>query len=69
MVRTTLDIPEDLMSDVRRLSEAKTKREAVVAAMEEYVRQREQQEFLDLLGTFRYHLTQEDLRKLRGDDE
>jgi len=57
------------MAKVRRLSRAKTKREAVVTAMEEYVRQREQQEFLDLLGTFRYELSQEDLRKLRGYDE
>jgi len=68
-MRTTLDLPRDLVAKVRRLSNAKTKREAVMTAMEEYVRQREQQEFLDLLGTFRYNLSQEDLRKLRGDDE
>lgn len=36
--RTNIELREDLVRDIIRLSEAKTKREAVEDAMENYVR-------------------------------
>lgn len=39
-MRTTLDVPEELLLEVQRLSAAPTRREAVIVAMDEYVRRR-----------------------------
>ena len=37
-MKTTIDIPEELLAETIRISGAKTKREAVIRALEEYKR-------------------------------
>lgn len=49
-MRTTLNIDENLMSEVVRLSGGRTKGQAVEVALSEYVRHRKKQELLALRG-------------------
>ncbi|MCK6530386.1 type II toxin-antitoxin system VapB family antitoxin [Myxococcota bacterium] len=37
-MRTTLDLPEDLLRDLQRVTGAPTRREAVVVALEDFIR-------------------------------
>jgi|PorBlaBluebeHill_2_1084457.scaffolds.fasta_scaffold257970_1 Arc/MetJ family transcription regulator len=37
-MKTTIDIPDELMSMTMKFSKAKTKKDAIVAAMEDYTR-------------------------------
>lgn len=48
-MKTTVDIPEDSLKDAMRYSKAKTKREAILVAIEEFNRQ---QRVAELVGTF-----------------
>ena len=68
-MRTTLDLPEKLVEDAQRLGYTRTKREAVVAALEEFVRAKRRAELIATLGTMRINLTHEDLRAMREGDE
>ncbi len=64
-MKTTIDIPESTLKDALRLSGAKTKRAAVVHAMDEFIRRKRMSEAVNLLGqsdTFRSH---DDLIKAR----
>ena len=66
-MKTTIDIPEELLSAVQIASKKRTKREAVTVALEEYIRVRRSQELVTLLGTFGEFMDQEELETLRGD--
>lgn len=48
-MKTTIDIPDAALADAMRFTGAKTKREAVVKALESYNRQ---QRVLDLVASF-----------------
>jgi hypothetical protein len=37
-MRTTIDIPEDLLEEARRVSNSRTKRDAVLAGLQELIR-------------------------------
>jgi hypothetical protein len=50
-VKTTIDIPDAALADAMRFTGAKTKREAVVKALEEYNRLRKVEAFLKLAGS------------------
>ena len=67
-MRTTIDIPQDVLADALRFSDAKTKREVVVAALREYAGRRARERFLELLRSGAVDLTQEDLEAMRADD-
>ena len=67
-MRTTVDIPTDLMNRALELSPARTKREVLTAALDEYVKQRLREELRSMLGTGFLDLTQEDLERMRADD-
>jgi Arc/MetJ family transcription regulator len=45
-VKTTIDIPDDALADAMRFTGAKTKREAVVKALEDYNRRNRVDEFI-----------------------
>ena len=47
---TTLAINEDLLNEAKRLSGAKTKKEAVEIALEEFIRRRTARKLLELEG-------------------
>jgi len=49
-MRTTLAVREELIEEVKALSGAKTKKDAVEKALEEFVRRRKAKKLLDLEG-------------------
>jgi len=51
---TNLAIDDRLIEEARRIGRHKTKKEAVTAALDEYIRRRKQQEILKLFGTIDY---------------
>ena len=67
-MKTTIDIPDNELKEVMRLTGAKTKKEAVVTAIKEFNRRRKLEKVLAKLGTFKDVMTQEELRKMREDE-
>ena len=49
---TNLALDDNLIEEARRTGHHKTKREAVSAALEEYIRRRKQLRILDVFGKF-----------------
>ena len=64
-MKTTVDIPKDLLEDAIKLTGAKTKREAVVTAIADYNRRKRIASLRKHLGTCKNFLTADDLRRLR----
>jgi Arc/MetJ family transcription regulator len=64
-MRTTLDLPENLLAEAQQLTGSATKKETVVTALEEVIRARRRQELIDMLGTVKLNLTPEDIREMR----
>jgi len=50
VMRATLNIPDELIDEVQKLSGQKSKTGAIVAVMEEYVRRRKMEDLLALRG-------------------
>ena len=48
---TNLALDDKLIEQARRIGKHKTKKEAVTAALDEYIRRRKQLRILDLFGT------------------
>jgi hypothetical protein len=61
---TNLDIDDKLIDEARRVGNYKTKKEAVTAALDEFVRRRKQLEILDHFGTIDF-APEYDYRKMR----
>jgi Arc/MetJ family transcription regulator len=53
-VPTNLAIDDGLIEEAQKLGSHRTKREAVNAALDEYIRRRKQQRILDLFGSIEY---------------
>ena len=51
---TNLAIDDRLIEEARKLGRHRTKKDAVTAALDEYIRRRKQQEILPLFGTIVY---------------
>jgi len=51
-MKTTIDIPDKLLSDTLRLTGAGTKRDAVVQALEEFTRRKAVEEIISTFGTW-----------------
>ena len=67
-MKTTIDIPEELLRETIKRTRAKTKRDAVVTALEKFNRlQRLRELNAKLRGTFVDFMTQEDLKVMRED--
>jgi Arc/MetJ family transcription regulator len=49
-MRTTVDLPEELMSDLMALSKTRKKKDAVRVALEEFVRRKKLEKLLALPG-------------------
>ncbi len=67
-MRTTIDLPEELMAQALELSPARTKREVVTTALDDYVKRLLRERLLAMLGTGFLDMTQEDLERMRADD-
>jgi Arc/MetJ family transcription regulator len=52
-MRTTLDIPEELIDEARRLLKFKSKTDTVILALRELIRRRRIEELKDLMGSVR----------------
>lgn len=67
-MRTTLAIKDALLDEVKTLSGAKTKKEAVEKALEEFVKRRKSKKLIDLEGKIELTYTLEELLKRREKD-
>lgn len=67
-MKTTLDIPEEKFTTVQNLYGLRTKREAVILALDELARRYKIERLVDQLGTFSDFMTQDDLRAMRDLD-
>ena len=52
-MRTTLDIPEKTLEEARRAANLRTKRETVIAGLEELIRKSKREELRGLAGKIR----------------
>ncbi len=70
-MRATLNIPGELIDEVQRLSGEKTKTQAIVTVMEEYVRRRKMEDLLALRGkvAIEYDWEREEEAELKAVEE
>ncbi|MBI2382776.1 MAG: type II toxin-antitoxin system VapB family antitoxin [Gammaproteobacteria bacterium] len=64
-MKTTVDIPDKELADAMRFARAKTKREAIVTAIEDFNRRKRMAELVKHAGTCDALLTTEELRQQR----
>ena len=64
-MKTTIDIPDDELSDAMRFTHAQTKREAVVTAIADFNRRRRMTELMKYAGTCTDLMTVEELQAQR----
>jgi hypothetical protein len=71
IMRATLNIPDELIGEVQRLSGEKTKTQAIVTVMEEYVRRRKMEDLLALRGkiAIEYDWEREEEAELKAAEE
>ena len=68
-MKTTLDIPTSLINEAMRLAGAKTKRAAVLAALDDFSRRGRMREIAMRLGNSETFMTATDLETLRLQDK
>ncbi len=70
-MRATLNIPDELIDEVQRLSGEKTKTQAIVTVMEDYVRRRKMEDLLALRGkiAIEYDWEREEDAELKAAEE
>jgi len=68
IMRTTIDINGDLISEVMKISGIKTKKKAVLVALKEYLRYKKIEELKSLIGNYdSFDLNLDDLKKMRDE--
>jgi len=60
-MRTTLDLPKDLLDLAQELTGSATRRQTVITALEELIRAQRRQELLDMLGRTPMRRAEEEL--------
>jgi Arc/MetJ family transcription regulator len=65
-MRTTVDLPADLVAKALELSPARTKREVLTVALDEYVKRLLREELRRKRGTGFLAMTPEDLQRIRA---
>jgi len=70
-MRATLNIPDELIAEVQQISGQKSKTQAIIMVMEEYVRRQKMQALLDLRGKVRidYDWEREEELELKAAEE
>jgi Arc/MetJ family transcription regulator len=67
-MRTTIDIENDLIHEVMKKAGVKTKKDAIVAALRDYLRHKKIEELKGLIGNYEnFDLTLDDLKKMRNE--
>ena len=64
-MKTTLNIPEDLIKKAMALAKHKTKTETVIVALQEYVRQKKIEKIMEHQGKLQFEETWEKSRHAR----
>jgi Arc/MetJ family transcription regulator len=68
IMRTTIDIDDDLISEVMKISGIKTKKKAVLVALKGYLRYKKIEELKSLIGNYdSFTLNLDDLKKMRDE--
>ncbi len=63
-MKTTIDIPEKALAEVLRFTRAKTKKEAIVRAVEDFNRRQKMAALVKHSGTFESMMTNEEIEGL-----
>ncbi|MEK6775479.1 MAG: type II toxin-antitoxin system VapB family antitoxin [bacterium] len=64
-MKTTLDIPNDLIREAMKLSKSNTKRQAVIMALQEFIRRKTIEEAIAMQGKLEFMADWEKLRHER----
>jgi hypothetical protein len=64
-VKTTIEIPDKELKQVMKFTGARTKRDAVVAAVADFNRRKRLEKLAGMLGTFEDFMTLDELKKMR----
>lgn len=64
-MKTTIDIPNDILNDVLKYSERKTKKEAILTALTDYLDRKKMADIALLKGSLKTVISQEELREQR----
>jgi len=67
-MKTTIDIPDTAIMELMGFTHAKTKREAVLTAIEEYNQKQKMTLLVKMLGTFEDFMDGDDLEIIRAED-
>ncbi len=62
-MRTTLDIPQELIEEARRILGFKSKTDTVILSLQELIRRRRIEELKDLMGSVELEIDLEDSRR------
>ncbi len=67
-MRTLIDIQDDLIRDLLKETEAKTKKEAIIIAIKTYLNLKRRERLKSLIGNYDFGYTAQDLERMRADD-
>ena len=67
-MKTTVDIPDDVLAEAMRFTKARTKRAAILTALEELNRRHGQAELIKYFGTFDSLMTNDEIEALDQKD-
>jgi len=66
-MKTLIDIQDDLMNELLKETEVKTKKEAVTTAIKTYLNLKKRQRLASLIGNYEFGYTAQDLDRMRAD--
>lgn len=66
-MRTLIEIEDELMEEVLKISKEKTKKGAITKAMQEYLNLRRREELKEMIGNYDFGITLEELGRLRDE--
>jgi len=66
-MKTLIDIQDDLMNELLKETEVKTKKEAVTTAIKTYLNLKTRQRLASLIGNYEFGYTVQDLERMRAD--
>lgn len=64
-MKAVYDLPEDLLQKVVKASKAKSKKEAIILALKEYLRKKRLKKFTEMFGNFDVKMDHKKLREYR----
>lgn len=67
-MRATIDIDDELLSEAKKLTSVRTKKELVNMSLRELIRRKKVEHLLSLYGTSPVNLSKEDVERFRKDE-